>query len=320
MAGDPTHVSGTPVDVALVVVEDQLLGHRRVDQIAARAVDNALGLAGRTRGVQDEQRIFGVHFLDGAFGSCVLHQSVHVDIATVDPSGLTAGVLDHEAANLVRAVQKRGIRVRLQRGDAAATGRFVCSDDDLGAAVVDAVCQSVGREARKHDRVDRTDTGTGQHRIRRFGDHGEIQDDTITFGHTLAAQDVRHAANLVVQLVVSDVLCFVVRIVGLEDDRSLVAALFEVTVNTVVGNVQGAIVEPLDADFTEVVVDVFDLGVGLDPVQTFAVLAPECFGVVHRLGIHLLILCRINMSGFREFSRNWIDRFLDLGGLRLSGH
>ena len=61
VAGDPAHVGGAPVDVAVVVIEGDLVGHRGIDQIAAGGVHDALGLAGRARGVEDEQRIFGVH-------------------------------------------------------------------------------------------------------------------------------------------------------------------------------------------------------------------------------------------------------------------
>ena len=61
VAGDPADVGGAPINVAVVIVEDVLMRHRRVDQIAGGGVQHALRLAGRARGVKDEQRIFRVH-------------------------------------------------------------------------------------------------------------------------------------------------------------------------------------------------------------------------------------------------------------------
>ena len=61
VAGDPADVGGAPINVAVVIVEDVLMRHRRVDQIAGGGVQHALRLAGRARGVEDEQRILRVH-------------------------------------------------------------------------------------------------------------------------------------------------------------------------------------------------------------------------------------------------------------------
>ena len=61
VAGDPADVGGAPIDVAVVIVEDVLVRHRRIDQIAGGGVQHALRLAGRARRVEDEQRILRVH-------------------------------------------------------------------------------------------------------------------------------------------------------------------------------------------------------------------------------------------------------------------
>ena len=46
VAGDPTDIGGTPVDVAIMIIEDILMGHRGIDHIAAGGVQNTLRLAG----------------------------------------------------------------------------------------------------------------------------------------------------------------------------------------------------------------------------------------------------------------------------------
>ena len=47
VAGDPADVGGAPVDVAVVIVEHVLVGHRGVDQIAAGGVQHAFRPSGR---------------------------------------------------------------------------------------------------------------------------------------------------------------------------------------------------------------------------------------------------------------------------------
>ena len=69
VAGDPADVGGAPVDVAVVIVEHVLMRHRGEHQIAAGGVQHALGLAGRARRIEDEQRILGVHVLDAGIPS-----------------------------------------------------------------------------------------------------------------------------------------------------------------------------------------------------------------------------------------------------------
>ena len=63
VAGDPADVGRAPVDLAVAIVEDLLVGQRRIDQVAAGGVQHALGLAGRAGGVEDEQRVLGAHRL-----------------------------------------------------------------------------------------------------------------------------------------------------------------------------------------------------------------------------------------------------------------
>ncbi len=45
VAGHPADVGGAPVDVAVVIVEDELVGERGVDQVAAGGVEHALRLS-----------------------------------------------------------------------------------------------------------------------------------------------------------------------------------------------------------------------------------------------------------------------------------
>src|SRR5258708_16660868 len=93
VGGYPGGGGGAPIDVAVVVVEDQLVRHRHVDVVAAGGVQHALRLAGRARGVEDEQRVLGVHVLARTFrcdhvgGLVVPHLSsgLHADLSPTTP-------------------------------------------------------------------------------------------------------------------------------------------------------------------------------------------------------------------------------------------
>jgi hypothetical protein len=54
--------------------------------------------------------------------------------------------------------------------------------------------------------MDRADPRAGQHRIGGLGDHRQVEDDAVAFPHAQLLQDVGHAADLGVQLLVGDVL------------------------------------------------------------------------------------------------------------------
>ena len=88
VAGDPADVGGAPVDVGLgLEVEDRPVRVRRPGEVAARRVQDALGLAGRARGVHDVERVLGVEELALVLGRGLADRLVppHVDVV-VPPS------------------------------------------------------------------------------------------------------------------------------------------------------------------------------------------------------------------------------------------
>ena len=89
VARHPADVGGAPVDVAVVIVEHDLVRHRGEQIVAGGGVQHALRLSGRARGVEDEQRVLGVHVLARALarhdrgGLVVIDVAhrIHVDLA-----------------------------------------------------------------------------------------------------------------------------------------------------------------------------------------------------------------------------------------------
>ncbi len=288
--GDPADVRGAPEDVALVVVEHHLVGHRRVEQVAARAVHDALRLSRRAGGVEDEERVLRVHLLGGAVGVDLLLLLVEPVVQPVAPGDLLAGALHDEALHGIHVVEERLVDVVLEVRDPAAAGRPVGGDHHLRVAAVDPRAQRVGREAGEDDRVDGADPGAGEHRIGRLGDHRQVQDDAVAARHPQGLQHVRHPADVGVKLPIGDVLRLGLRrIVGLEDDGRLIAARLEMPVHAVRGDVERAVAEPFDRDVPGFERGVLHLGVGLDPVESLSLLAPEGVGIRDARCVHLLI-------------------------------
>jgi len=84
VAGDPADVGRAPVDVFVAQVEDVLGGDVGLDGVSAGGVDQALGLAGGSGGVEDVERIFRVEWLGGAEGRGSGHEVVPPVIAALD--------------------------------------------------------------------------------------------------------------------------------------------------------------------------------------------------------------------------------------------
>src|SRR5690606_32049077 len=240
------------------------------------SVQHALGLAGGTGGVEDEQRLLGAHFLRRAGAAGNLHQVLVPDVAVLVPLDLGAGASDHD--DLLHAggfrVGQRVIDVALERDLLAAAQPFVGGDHHLRLAVDDATGQGLRRKAAEHHRADGTDARAGQHGHRRFRDHRHVDGHYIATVHVLAAQGVGKLAHLLVQLAIGD-LAVLGRVVTLPDDRYLIATGFQVAVQAVGGEIEGAIGEPLDIDKVVVEGGLLDLVERLDPVDALGLLATE---------------------------------------------
>ena len=151
-----------------------------------------------------------------------------------------------------------------------------------------------------------TNPRAGQHRIGRFGDHWQIQHNTVAFAHAHILKDIGHAADTVLQLAIGDVHRLVGGIIWFPYDRDLIGPRFQMAVNAVGGHVQCAIREPVDIDLAKFKGGILDPCVGLDPVDPLAVFTPECIGVRNRGGIHLAVGFRIDVRAGDGFGGWWI--------------
>ena len=106
MSGDPAGVGGAPEAVFVVDIEDIFERGIGAHHVAAVRVQDGLGLAGGAGGIQDEERVFGVHHFGGAF-AVGDRQRAQVVIPVVAPGfhrHLVAGAFDDDHVFHARAV------------------------------------------------------------------------------------------------------------------------------------------------------------------------------------------------------------------------
>ena len=101
---------------------------------------------------------------------------------------LLFALVDHAELRLVRrlinrAVQQGFVMHGTARFDPAGRG-----DDAFGFRIVDPHGQFMRRKATEHDRVDRAQTGTGQHRLKRLGHHRHVDNDAVALFDALGPQ------------------------------------------------------------------------------------------------------------------------------------
>src|SRR5688572_13603302 len=122
--------------------------------------------------------------------------------------------------------------------------------------------------------MDRADARASEHRDGGVGNHRHINRDPIAFLHAERLERIRALTHALIQLTISDALGKF-RIVAFPDDGGLVAALGEVTIETVRRDVELAVVIPADAEVVLVEARVLDLAEWLDPIQAATDARPE---------------------------------------------
>ena len=274
VTGDPADVGGAPVDVAVVVVEDVLVRHGGVQQVAAGTVLDPLGLTRRTGGIEDEKRILGVH--DGRLerSGLAVHEVVVPDIAAFAPRHVGAGPADGEHRVDVGTVGQRHLGVLLERHRSTAPDSLVGGDQRPAVGVEDAILQRLGREAAEDHRVDGADARAGEHGVGGLRDHRHVDAHPVALGHAAAGQSVGEPADGVGQLPVGDALLDV-GLVSLPDDRHLVGPFRQMAVDTVDRGVEGCAFEPAHPTCGEIVGGhLRPLGIPVDELP--GAVTPEC--------------------------------------------
>ncbi len=278
---------------------------RDIRQVAAGSVDNALGLAGGAGGIKDEEDVLGIHLLGRAVAADVVlgHDVVPPAVATFDHLHVVPGALDDDGLFDGGTAAQGVVGIGLERNGLARADDRVGSDQHLGFAVLNARLERKGGESGKDHGVHGPDAGAGKHGNGQFRHHGQVQGHAVALFDAHFLQCVGKLADLGVQHLVGVDLHFLIRL-PLPDDGGLVpAAVFQMLVQAVVGDIQLAALEPVDLRLVEIVIK---NGVPrLEPVhQLFRTLCPKAFRVfistfgerlklVHAANVGIVVLGRL---------------------------
>ena len=142
--------------------------------------------------------------------------------------------------------------------------------------------------------MDRTDPRAGKHGDGGFGHHRQVDGDAVALLDALGLEQVGKAADVGMQFGIGDLAPLVAGLVRFPDDRDLIAARRQMTVQRVGGEVQATVGEPFDPEIGLVKAGFLDLGEGLDPVDPLGLVTPETFRVFDRTAVHVLIACIVD--------------------------
>ncbi len=208
---------------------------------------HALGLAGRTAGVEDEERVLRAHGHGGALGPLAGQRFIEGLVAARHHvAGRGRALEDEDAADRLAAAHGDAfVHDGLQRQLLAAAHLVVGGDHGHRARVDDALLQRLGREAAEHHAVGGADARAGLHGHHALDGHGHVDQHAVALLHALGLEGVGEAAHALQQFPVGDLRHGPV--VGLEDDRGLVLdRRADVAVQAVGAGVQLAVGEPLE--------------------------------------------------------------------------
>jgi hypothetical protein len=141
--------------------------------------------------------------------------------------------------------------------------------------------------------------------MRALGNHRQVDRDAVALLDAARLQDIAEAADVLVQLGIGDV-ALNARAVAFENDRGLIGARRQVPVDAVVAGVERAVLEPADLHVAGEAC-VLNPRIGLDPMQPFALLAPEGVRVAHRFVVHPGIAAFVDPGRLGDCFRNGDD-------------
>ena len=252
---------------------------------------DTLGLTGRTRGVEQEEGVFGVDGLGREVVGVFFNFLVPPKVTASGPGNLSAGPLEDENASDIGALLESFVYDALGTDDLATTATLVSGDDDLGASVEDTVTERVGGETGEDNGVDGTNTGASKERNESLRNHRKVDGNSVTFLDTLLLKSPGNAGNLTQELSVCDGAALA-GLVGLVDDGGLVGVLKGVTVDTVERGIQATLNKPGNITVGEGT-GAGGLEILVEGEELAGHASPEGVGTADRLFVQFLVLVEV---------------------------
>jgi len=129
--------------------------------------------------IKDEQRILRRHDLRSAVVGDPHRLLVPPSVTTLRPRNLFSGALENKDVLNVGAALERGVDDSLGCDGLPTATPFISSKDDAALAVVDAITKSLRGKASEYDRVNGTNTCTGEEGSDSLPCHGKIDRDGV---------------------------------------------------------------------------------------------------------------------------------------------
>ncbi len=135
-----------------------------------------------------------------------------------------------------RSPRQRLIHLSFERHDRIFAPPTICRNHQLGFSTDQPIFQGFSTKSTKDNRVNRTDPSTSQHCNRCFWDHRHIDPNPIAFLDPQLLQSIGKLTNLSMQLDIGQDPA-ISRFSFPDQGRVIAAVSFEVTIQTVVGNI-----------------------------------------------------------------------------------
>ncbi len=158
-------------------------------------MDDPLGLAGRSAGIEDEEWILGIHDFGRAGVGHSLHHLVEVELALVE---IHLGLPAPQDNNMLHGwrIDDRLVHDGLELDRFAAPDRDVRGDDNLCLRVLDPHVQRGSTEAAEDNAVNGADPGAGEHCYELLGNERHVDADAIAFLNPDIFEGICKACNL----------------------------------------------------------------------------------------------------------------------------
>ena len=288
MPHHPADVRGGKHGFARVATVDMFHRRRQRHGIAAGVALHTLRAARGAGGIQNIGRLarFEPRHRRVDFGVRLAQRG----IVKITPRNwcvfLVDATVNHD--QIARRMFRQAHRLVHQRfivDGAPATHAGIGGDHQRGLGIVDTRGKTRCGKAAKYHGVYGAHARAGQHGEHRFGDHRHVNQHAVALAHTQRVQHACRAIHFLVKLAVG-VGFFDAGFGRNVDQRFLIAARGEMTINRVVTQVGFATHEPSGEWRTA---EIANLGVRLVPIDQRGLFGPECITLIERTFVEFLI-------------------------------
>ena len=298
VSGDPSTIRDAGKQITRLQIKGDFGGQFGVQGVSTGGMEQSLGFSRASGGVQNKKIVFGVHVDRGTVRAHGCHQDIHshvfgahvVGCHALDSFEETLPDQDRLANRVAIQFGQGGVDDVFERDRFASAFPNIGGDQEFRFCRTDALTQGFGRKPGKDDRMNGTDSGTGQHGHGQLGDHGHVNGNDISFLDSRPNQGIGNLTNFAEDFVVGE-FANVGGFISFPNQGHLVAFGGNVSVESVVADVELASGKPTNVTVAKTSLEGFFEGT--EPIQVFLGLrGPECFGILDALFVLLFVLVK----------------------------